>query len=207
VFNRISINMIKNEVLMIVNNRYLIKTENGYQEFIGINKVKSHKGLAIIFDNCYLVCTCNHLIKVDGKFVRADSLKPGDTIGSHEILDIYPCTSTFYDVVGVRGNTYSCNGFEHHNCSVVVVDETAFIKQSLWNDFIDAVAPTQSALSWKKNIYLSTANGMNHFYELCTKAQQKKVFSHLPSDTQIELDDGTIVDLDTYYKEHYGNNI
>ena len=190
---------------MKTNSRYLIKTESGYKEFTGLQKVKKN-GLAIIFDNCYLICTCDHQIKVGNDFIRADSLKIHDKINNHEIIDIYKCISTFYDVIGVQGNTYSSTGFEHHNCNVIVVDETAFVKTTLWNDFVDSIAPTQSALSWKKNIYLSTANGMNHFKDMCEQAQKPKIYRDLPDDTQIELDDGSLVFLSDYYKDHYGTN-
>ena len=54
-------------------------------------------------------------------------------------------------------------GFSIH---VAVMDETAFIRPNIWDEFIDAFLPSQSALAWKKNIILSTPKGMNHFYEL-----------------------------------------
>ncbi|WXB48026.1 terminase large subunit [Vibrio phage VB_VaC_TDDLMA] len=54
-------------------------------------------------------------------------------------------------------------GFSIH---VAVMDETAFIRPNIWEEFIDSFLPSQAALSWKKNIILSTPKGMNHFYDL-----------------------------------------
>lgn len=190
---------------MLLNDRYKIKTETGYKNFLGIQISPEKSGLAIIFNNCYLVCTKNHRIKKDGEFTTADTLKIHDVINSHEIIDIYPCKSKFYDIVLSDNNTYSSEGFEHHNCNIVVVDETAFLKTSLWNDFVDSIMPSQSALAWKKNIFLSTANGINHFKDMCEGAQINKKYQDLSDDTQIELKDGSIVLLKDYYREHYGN--
>ena len=64
----------------------------------------------------------------------------------------------------------SFRGFSIH---VAVIDETAFIRPSVWEEFIDAFLPSQAALSWKKNIILSTPKGMNHFYTLVKGASPK----------------------------------
>ena len=64
----------------------------------------------------------------------------------------------------------SFRGFSIH---VAVIDETAFIRPSVWEEFIDAFLPSQAALSWKKNIILSTPKGMNHFYSLVKGASPK----------------------------------
>ena len=64
----------------------------------------------------------------------------------------------------------SFRGFSIH---VAVIDETAFIRPSVWEEFIVAFLPSQAALSWKKNIILSTPKGMNHFYTLVKGASPK----------------------------------
>ena len=58
------------------------------------------------------------------------------------------------------------DAFRGFTIAVLVVDEAAFIRQSVWEEFSDSIFPSQSGLSWKKNIILSTANGMNHFYQM-----------------------------------------
>ena len=55
--------------------------------------------------------------------------------------------------------------------NVLTIDECAFIKTSVWEEFADSIFPSQSALAWKKNIIISTAKGLNHFYDLVQKAK------------------------------------
>ena len=183
--------------------RYLIKTENGYKEFLGVQKSKETDGLLITFDKCIIKCTKTHRIKKDGKFVQAKDLKVSDKIGEYTIISIQQVKDEFYDIFGVQGNTYTCNGLEHHNCNILVVDETAFLKTNIWNDFIDAMSPSQSALAWKKNIFLSTANGTNHFKDMFENAKKPKVYYDLPMDTEIQLDDGKVISLEEFYNSQF----
>jgi hypothetical protein len=60
----------------------------------------------------------------------------------------------------------SADAFRGFTINLAVIDETAFIRPNLWEEFIDSFLPSQSALAWKKNIILSTPKGMNHFYEM-----------------------------------------
>ena len=73
--------------------------------------------------------------------------------------------------------TDATNGdsFRGRAINVLVVDEVAFIKSTVFADFTDAVLPTQSSLSWKKTILISTPNGMNHFYKLVKDTKTRKV--------------------------------
>ena len=66
--------------------------------------------------------------------------------------------------------------FRGYTLNFLVVDETAFIRPSVFSEFMDSVMPAQSALAWKKNLFISTANGMNHFYELVQGAKRRKTF-------------------------------
>ena len=63
------------------------------------------------------------------------------------------------------------DAFRGYTCNVLTIDECAFIKSSVWEEFADSVFPSQSALAWKKNIIISTAKGLNHFYDLVQKAK------------------------------------
>jgi putative phage DNA packaging protein (terminase) len=63
------------------------------------------------------------------------------------------------------------DAFRGYTCNVLCIDECAFIKTSVWEEFADSIFPSQSALSWKKNIIISTAKGLNHFYDLVQKAK------------------------------------
>lgn len=68
----------------------------------------------------------------------------------------------------------SQNSFRGFTVSILVVDECAFIKSTIYKEFEDSVMPSQSALAWKKNILISTANGMNHFYDIVKGAKARK---------------------------------
>lgn len=64
------------------------------------------------------------------------------------------------------------DAFRGYTIAILVVDEAAFIKSTVWDEFADSIFPSQSGLSWKKNIILSTANGMNHFYQMVKSARE-----------------------------------
>lgn len=66
----------------------------------------------------------------------------------------------------------SSDSFRGFTIAVLVVDECAFIKPTVWDEFADSIFPSQSGLAWKKNIILSTANGMNHFYQMVKGARE-----------------------------------
>lgn len=61
--------------------------------------------------------------------------------------------------------------FRGFSINCLVIDECAFIQTEAWHEFADSVFPSQSGLSWKKNIMISTANGKNHFYEMVKNAR------------------------------------
>ena len=65
----------------------------------------------------------------------------------------------------------SSDSFRGFTVNILIVDECAFIRPNIWEEFSDSIFPSQSGLAWKKNIILSTANGMNHFYHLVSGAR------------------------------------
>lgn len=79
------------------------------------------------------------------------------------------------------------NSFRGYTLNFLVVDETAFIRPSIFSEFMDSVMPAQSALAWKKNLFISTANGMNHFYELVQGAKRRKTFKGLSKEEKEEI--------------------
>jgi len=54
------------------------------------------------------------------------------------------------------------------------VDEVAFIEANIWNDFYSATFPTISSGKNSRIVLVSTANGLNHFYKIFTKAKEGK---------------------------------
>lgn len=63
------------------------------------------------------------------------------------------------------------DAFRGYTIAILVCDEAAFIRPTVWDEFADSIFPSQSGLAWKKNIILSTANGMNHFYQMVKGAR------------------------------------
>lgn len=130
-------------------------------------------------------------------------------LGSRILTDV-PSQDSF------RGFTVNC----------LIVDECAFIRQTIWEEFADSIFPSQSALAWKKNIIISTAKGLNHFYDIVQKARAEAI---LPESRTafVEVDwrevprygpDGKVMDPDAfkqsiikrygsvYFEQNYGNS-
>lgn len=219
------------EIEIAINNDYQILTNTGYQSFWGIRRHLDY-GVIIKFEDTELKATRDHKIWSDGVFVNVGDLKIGDCVDGHKIIDIKKTNilEYYYDPVEVyNGNTYISEGFIHHNC--IVVDECAFIQASKWEEFADSVFPAQGALSWKKKIIISTAKGLNHFYDLVERAKGSNIQKALTGETDgtilVEVDwrevprygsDGKILEPErfkaniikkygkTYFEQNYGNN-
>ena len=75
---------------------------------------------------------------------------------------------------GVKILTDSTNGdsFRGYTVNCLYLDEVAWVKNSSWVDFEDAVFPAQGALAWKKTIMTSTMKGLNHWYDIVNKAKK-----------------------------------
>jgi hypothetical protein len=81
---------------------------------------------------------------------------------------------------GVRmlSDTASSNSFRGHTVTYSVTDESAYIVgndngTTRFNAYLDSILPSQSSLAKKKNIFISTANGMNDFFTLYKGAQKE----------------------------------
>lgn len=159
-----------------LNTKYKIWTsDNGFQDFKGI-KVNLNNGSKITFDSGdVLEATLNHQIWNGSAFVTVEQLNIGDSVDGRIVTDIQKIdTDLFYDPVEVEGgHTYWSRGFIHHNC--VIVDECAFIDTKNWEEFADSIFPSQSALAFKKNIIISTAKGMNHFFDIVQRAKAANI--------------------------------
>lgn len=161
------------------NDRFEILTPTGFKPFVGLKR-NIDDGIKVITESGRVIeGTKGHLTLNDRSFVKIGDLREGDIIDGERVLEIKPLQSQwFYDPVGVEGVEYLSNGFTHHNC--LVVDECAFIDTNIWEEFADSIFPSQSGLAWKKNIIISTAKGLNHFYEI---VQKTKIQSLEPDST------------------------
>ena len=116
----------------------------------------------------------------------------------------------------------SSDSFRGYSVHILVIDENAFIRPSVWEAFSDSIFPAQSGLSWKKNISISTANGMNFFYNLVKGARDgtngTKIFEVDWEDVPRYDTDGSIMEPEKfkdkivkkhgiiYFEQNYGNN-
>lgn len=125
----------------------------------------------------------------------------------------------------------SGDSFRGFSINCLVVDECAFINSNNWEEFADSIFPSQGALAWKKNVIISTAKGLNHFYEIVQRAKASTIKSQATGESDgtvlVEVDwrevprynaDGTRRDPDefkeaiikkygrAYFEQNYGNN-
>lgn len=79
------------------------------------------------------------------------------------------------------------NSFRGFSISLLCVDETSWIPPDKFHALMDSLLPSQAAMSWKKNIFISTPNGMNHFYDLVEGARKRKVLYGLSKEQMNSL--------------------
>lgn len=74
---------------------------------------------------------------------------------------------------GCRVMTSATNGdaFRGYSLHLMYIDECAFIKGKTWKEFEDSVFPTVEAIEGSQIIISSTANGLNHFYQMIKGAK------------------------------------
>lgn len=65
----------------------------------------------------------------------------------------------------VIASSTSSTAIRGRSVNLLIVDERAFIPQNIWDQFISSVYPTISSSPDSKVIYVSTPNGLNHFYK------------------------------------------
>lgn len=96
----------------------------------------------------------------------------------------------------------SGDSFRGSTMNVVVVDEAAYVAATKWESFVDSVLPSQSSLAWKKTIFISTPNGLNHFYSMVKDSKKRKVIENVQESEIAEIKKKeTILDV---VKNKYG---
>ena len=157
-----------------LNDNYSVLTKNGFQKFDGIKKTIKDVGvICFLSDGTNITTTENHRFYVgkskSGKiFRKISNISINNIIDGRKLLkkEIINIEKEYFDLVNVNnGNHYITSNVTSHNC--------AFIRQSVWNEFADGIFPSQSSLSFKKRIIISTANGINHFSNLIITARKE----------------------------------
>ena len=96
----------------------------------------------------------------------------------------------------------SGDSFRGSTMNVVVVDEAAYVAATKWESFVDSVLPSQSSLAWKKTIFISTPNGLNHFYSMVKDSKKRKVIENVQESEIAEIKKKeTVLDI---VKNKYG---
>lgn len=156
-----------------LNDNYSVLTKNGFQKFDGIKKTIKDVGvICFLSDGTNITTTENHRFYVgkskSGKiFRKISNISINNIIDGRKLLkkEIINIEKEYFDLVNVNnGNHYITSNVTSHNC--------AFIRQNIWNEFADGIFPSQSSLSFKKRIIISTSNGINHFSNLITTARK-----------------------------------
>lgn len=104
-----------------INHNYKILTPTGFQNFIGINRVKKSV-LTITTTTKTIRVSPNHVFIFEDKELKASLLHVGDHIAQNEVVTNIAISKTdyLYDPVNVGvDHVYYAGGFIHHNCSFI----------------------------------------------------------------------------------------
>lgn len=93
------------------------------------------------------------------------------------------------------------NSFRGFTCAILVVDECAWIRTTLIEPTLDSLLPSQGALAYKKNIFLSTPHGLNHFSNWVNSAKKRKIYKERDADEDVMMPDGTRLKLSEVYEK------
>jgi len=100
----------------------------------------------------------------------------------------------YENMTRIMTDSPSSDSFRGYTCNIIYTDEAAYIKKSLWDEFIDSVMPTMNSLIFKQVISTSTANGMNHFYHLVEGAKNRNF--EPPTEVKMEKDETVFIGHD-----------
>jgi len=179
-----------NDIKLIYNNKYEILTPDGFKDFDGV--ILGYNSLLYIEleNGLHLKCTPLHkiLINESREYVDAISLCVGDNVYTiHGIIPISYInelpTDQVYELFNVHDNhSYAVNDIYSLQC--LYLDEFAFIKPHIADEFIASVFPTISSGKSTKVIITSTPNGMNHFFRMWEDAcEEDELATISPEDT------------------------
>ena len=160
---------------------FQVLTSNGFKDFDGIKKTVRDDNIKIYFGDDFLITTPEHKYYTGKDFIYAEDIKINDIIFGKHVTKIernVKCTDEFFDLINVSdGHHFTANSIEVSNC--------AYVAATKWESFVDSVLPSQSSLAWKKTIFISTPNGLNHFYSMVKDSKKRKVIENV-QESEIE---------------------
>lgn len=164
----------------VENTLYEIYTDQGFKNFDGIKRSNNIVWKLILVNGETLDCTPNHeLYEKEMKWTRLDRLCEGDLVFHNqeyvEIKDIIQSENEddVFDAIGVEDTeSYYTNNTLSHNCSMLYIDECAFIPNDF--EFYESTYPVVSSGKNSRVIITSTPKGARGlFYKLWTEAEEK----------------------------------
>lgn len=165
-----------------------ILTQNGFKPFDGF--ISQGVSTLIRFDlsnNDTIDCTNDHkFLLSDGiTFKEAKDVCVGDVLFPNiTILEKEHLWDEIevFDALNVKDTqSYWTNGVISHNCSILILDEFAFVKDGIAREFYTSVYPAISSSNEAKIIIISTPNGVfNLFHEIYSGAEAgRNEYKHL----------------------------
>lgn len=152
-----------------------ILTEKGFRPFDGFINQGFKDVFEVVTDRTTIRCTLDHqFLNKSGDYVSVNNINPHDELyGSHIVQTITHQGKAFvYDALNVKDtHSYITNGLVSHNCSLLILDEFAFMLPKLADEFIKSVFPTLSSSETAKMAIISTPKGRNHFHKLWSDAE------------------------------------
>ena len=162
---------------------FQVLTSNGFKDFDNVKKTVRTDNIKIYFGDDFLITTPEHKYYTGKDFVYAEDIKINDVIFGKHVTKIeknVKCTNEFFDLINVSdGHHFTANSIEVSNC--------AYVAGTKWESFVDSVLPSQSSLAWKKTIFISTPNGLNHFYSMVKDSKKRKVIENVQESELPEL--------------------
>ena len=118
------------------NDRYLIETINGYEQFDNIISRGIKRTLLITTENERIIVTYNHKFVVNDNELYASELKIGDYLETKNGLESITEISEngeieVFDVLNTESHTYLANNINNHNCNFLGSSHTLISSEKL----------------------------------------------------------------------------
>ena len=166
-----------------LNNKDLkIKTQHGFEDFVGIQKLHKLEWFRLKFNSGDIECTTEHkFMTVDG-WKEAKELKLGDSIKTESFyedivsIDKFTSNKDVYDILETDSNEFITNGLISHNCKFMgssgtliptdVLERMEWMNPTNEDEYLKIYQPYDEA---RKYIAIADpAGGLGLDYSVCT---------------------------------------
>ena len=149
-----------------INDRYMIKTLNGYETFDNIISKGKMKTLLFKTSNNFIEVSFKHKFVINNQEVIAEELKIGDYLetinGLEPIITIEEKEEKeVFDILNTNSHTFLANNINNHNCSFLGSSHTLISSEKLANM---AQLPIQETRDGKLKIYEYPQKGHKYIF-------------------------------------------